>query len=121
MKTRMSVLFGLLAVTLPAIAGLTGCRSWDCGRGGGCGSGCCLGTSPEMAAGTTKKPGPVTGKELGSMGVPVAVTIKGRTVLVCCQGCVEKLKSDPERYLAGVTKAPPRPEEGSTSQAGLPP
>jgi YHS domain-containing protein len=42
---------------------------------------------------------PVTGNKLGSMGPPVAVEIAGRTVYVCCAGCVEKLKQDPQKYL----------------------
>ena len=117
MKTRMSALFGLPAVALPAIFGPTGCRSCDRDRdgGGGRGSVCCRSASPERTAGTTEKTCPVSGEELGSMGEPV--TVKGRTVLVCCQGCVEKLMRDPERYLAGADKAPPRPEAGSTSRA----
>jgi hypothetical protein len=42
---------------------------------------------------------PVTGKRLGSMGPPVPVSVAGRTVLICCDGCAEALKSDPEKYL----------------------
>ncbi len=43
---------------------------------------------------------PVTGAELGSMGEPVRVRVKGRDVLLCCQGCVDRFKSDPDKYLA---------------------
>jgi hypothetical protein len=43
---------------------------------------------------------PVTGKPLGSMGTPVKVTVAGRTVLICCAGCEDALKSSPEKYLA---------------------
>jgi hypothetical protein len=51
---------------------------------------------------------PVTQKPLGSMGPPVAVTVAGRTVLVCCDGCVEPLKNAPDKYLPRLegTKAP---------------
>ena len=43
---------------------------------------------------------PVTGELLGSMGAPYKVTVKGRTVFLCCAGCEEKLKKDPDKYLA---------------------
>lgn len=43
---------------------------------------------------------PVTGEALGSMGPPVPVSIKGQTVYVCCQGCVETIQKDPDAYLA---------------------
>jgi hypothetical protein len=44
----------------------------------------------------------VTGEELGSMGNPIPVTVKGETVLVCCQGCVKKVQRNPDKYLAKV-------------------
>jgi Cu(I)/Ag(I) efflux system membrane fusion protein len=43
---------------------------------------------------------PVTGKPLGSMGPPVRVVVNGRTVLLCCDGCEDKLRKDPDRYLS---------------------
>jgi Cu(I)/Ag(I) efflux system membrane fusion protein len=42
---------------------------------------------------------PVTGKPLGSMGPPVRVTVAGKSVLLCCEGCEEKLRRDPKKYL----------------------
>jgi YHS domain-containing protein len=42
---------------------------------------------------------PVTGKLLGSMGTPYKVTVKGRVVFLCCDGCEETLKADPDKYL----------------------
>lgn len=42
---------------------------------------------------------PVTGAELGSMGEPVPVTVRGKVVYVCCAGCVNKLLANPDRYL----------------------
>lgn len=42
---------------------------------------------------------PVTGAKLGSMGEPVPVVVGGETVYVCCAACVDKLHSDPQRYL----------------------
>jgi Cu(I)/Ag(I) efflux system membrane fusion protein len=45
---------------------------------------------------------PVSGLRLGSMGCAVRAEVGGRTVEVCCGGCVPKLKSDPARYLTGL-------------------
>ena len=47
---------------------------------------------------------PVTGEALGSMGPPVPVTVKGQTIYVCCQGCVETVQSDPDVYLAKAVR-----------------
>lgn len=43
---------------------------------------------------------PVTGEKLGSMGPPIPVQVKGRTVYVCCEGCVNSLRRNPEKYLS---------------------
>ena len=43
---------------------------------------------------------PVGGGKLGSMGKPYAVEVKGRKVFLCCQGCEEELRSNPDKYLA---------------------
>lgn len=42
---------------------------------------------------------PVTGEELGSMGPPIPVKIRGKTVWVCCQSCVSALQRNPDKYL----------------------
>jgi len=47
----------------------------------------------------------VSGKSLGSMGAPIKVTVKDflaneQDVYVCCQGCVAKVKKDPDQSLA---------------------
>src|SRR5262249_41982374 len=39
------------------------------------------------------------GIRLGSMGVPVPVMLRGRSVFLCCGGCVEKARSDPDQTL----------------------
>lgn len=44
---------------------------------------------------------PVSGKPLGSMGDPVAVDVDGQRVFVCCSGCVNAVKTDPDQYAAG--------------------
>lgn len=43
---------------------------------------------------------PVTDKPLGSMGKPPKVTVDGRDVFLCCDGCEEELKDNAARYLA---------------------
>jgi YHS domain-containing protein len=42
---------------------------------------------------------PKTGELLGSMGKPYKITLKGRVVFLCCDGCEEEVKKDPETYL----------------------
>lgn len=43
---------------------------------------------------------PVTGQPLGSMGQPVRVTVKGQTVFLCCRGCEQAIRKNPDKYLA---------------------
>ncbi len=31
---------------------------------------------------------------------PVKITVKGQTVFLCCAGCEESIKKDPDKYLA---------------------
>ena len=52
---------------------------------------------------------PVSGKPLGSMGDPVAVDVNGQRLFVCCEGCVNAIKGNPDKYAAG------RPEITVTS------
>lgn len=42
---------------------------------------------------------PVTGAALGSMGVPVKITLRGQTVFLCCPGCNGKAKRSPDEML----------------------
>jgi len=48
---------------------------------------------------------PVSGDPLGAMGTPYKVTVQGRDVLLCCEGCEAAIKEDPDKYLA---KLPPQ-------------
>ena len=55
--------------------------------------------SPEdRALAEAQKTCPVTGELLGSMGAPIKVTVEGRDVLVCCEGCVDELKKNFAKY-----------------------
>jgi hypothetical protein len=42
---------------------------------------------------------PVTGAPLGSMGNPVKVVVKDRTVFLCCAGCKAKFLAATDTYL----------------------
>jgi hypothetical protein len=37
--------------------------------------------------------------ELGSMGVPIKVVLKGEPVFLCCKGCVKAAKKNPDEIL----------------------
>jgi membrane fusion protein, copper/silver efflux system len=47
---------------------------------------------------------PITNQPLGSMGVPVVVTLDGQKVFLCCSGCIEEAKKDPKKTLKKVTE-----------------
>ncbi len=55
------------------------------------------------AAMDVQKNCPVSGQPLGSMGKPIAMSIRGQTIYVCCEGCIAKVNANPEKYL------PPQP------------
>jgi hypothetical protein len=42
---------------------------------------------------------PITGKHLGSMGVPVKIDLEGRPIFLCCNLCLDKAKANPQRTL----------------------
>jgi len=48
---------------------------------------------------------PVGGGPLGTMGKPFEVTVKGRKVFLCCEGCKGSIESDPDKYLAKLDEA----------------
>jgi hypothetical protein len=47
---------------------------------------------------------PVSDELLGAMAKPVKITVKGQTVFLCCSGCEESIKKDPDKYLAKLKK-----------------
>ena len=49
---------------------------------------------------------PVTGNPLGEMGVPVKITLRGKTVFLCCAGCIGKAKADPDGTLKKLDRKP---------------
>ena len=42
---------------------------------------------------------PVSDEELGSMGTPIKVSGAGKTVFLCCKGCVKRFEANPEKYV----------------------
>jgi len=48
---------------------------------------------------------PVTNLPLGSMGVPVKITLGGQTVYLCCKGCMGKAKRNPDEMLKKLRDA----------------
>ena len=43
---------------------------------------------------------PVSDQPLGSMGTPIKLEVKGKTVFLCCAGCKKRILRDPDKYLA---------------------
>ena len=60
---------------------------------------------------------PVSGKKLGSMGRSIKVSVQGRDVYVCCQGCVNTLKRSPEKYLARLPRTNSGPTKATKADA----
>lgn len=56
----------------------------------------------EREAAIGQKVCPVSGEPLGSMGVPVKVTVESRDVFICCEGCRDMLEKEPAKYLANL-------------------
>jgi Cu(I)/Ag(I) efflux system membrane fusion protein len=43
---------------------------------------------------------PISGLPLGSMGVPETMTVQGRVLFVCCEGCRDQVNQDPQAALS---------------------
>jgi Cu(I)/Ag(I) efflux system membrane fusion protein len=54
----------------------------------------------DRAAAEKQRVCPVSGDVLGSVGKPYKVTVKGRTVFLCCPDCKEAITKNPDKYLA---------------------
>lgn len=65
---------------------------------------------------------PILGGQLGLMGVPIKVSLGGgRSVFVCCEGCIPRAKADPPKTLQRLeelkTKGPVPKKGGPSSPA----
>ena len=47
---------------------------------------------------------PVSGERLGTMGKPFKVTVKGRDVFLCCDGCKDEFEKNPDKFFAKLDK-----------------
>lgn len=61
-------------------------------------------SSDDQVLAEKQKVCPVSGEPLGVMGTPKKVEVKGQAVFICCEGCEEKLKANPDEYLAKLNK-----------------
>jgi hypothetical protein len=59
---------------------------------------------------------PVTDNRLGSMGVPVKLTLNGEPIFVCCEACVDEAKANTVRVLAKVTQLKAKAMKGAGSE-----
>ncbi len=48
---------------------------------------------------------PVSGEPLGSMGKPIKLDVEGREVFICCAGCEDSLREEPQKYFAKLDQA----------------
>jgi len=58
----------------------------------------------DQALAALQKVCPVSGEELGDMGPPVKLTVKGEPIFICCKGCEKKVNAEPDKYLAKVAE-----------------
>ncbi len=56
----------------------------------------------DRAAAEKQRICPVTEERLGLMGTPMKITVKGREVFLCCDGCEGPITDDPDAYLANL-------------------
>ena len=47
---------------------------------------------------------PVTDEPLGSMGVPIKVTVNDQPVFLCCSSCIKTATKDPDKTLQKVNE-----------------
>lgn len=49
---------------------------------------------------------PVSGEPLGSMGKPIKLDVQGREVFICCSGCEDSLRENPQKYFDKLDTRP---------------
>jgi Cu(I)/Ag(I) efflux system membrane fusion protein len=78
-------------------------------------------SAADRAAVLAQRNCPVTGEALDSMDGPIKLTIDGRDVFICCEGCRESLEADPARYFAildgAAAEAGEAAEDAATDEA----
>ncbi len=61
-------------------------------------------SADDLALAQKQKICPVSKEALGGMDTPIKVTVAGRDVFICCQGCEEELRKNPDKYLANISE-----------------
>lgn len=61
-------------------------------------------TRADEKAVAAQKVCPVSKEDLASMGGPLTVTRGGKSIFICCKGCLKQIRADPDKYLG-----PPAP------------
>jgi Cu(I)/Ag(I) efflux system membrane fusion protein len=56
-------------------------------------------SAEDRAAVEKQKRCPVGGEPLGGMGTPIKVSVNGRDVFLCCEGCKDTLLENPDEFL----------------------
>lgn len=77
-------------------------------------------TDAERTAVLAQKVCPVTNAPLGSMGTPLKVTVEGRDVWLCCEGCADAVKEDPAKYFAILDAQPAAEGEAASEDEAAP-
>ena len=62
---------------------------------------------------------PQTGEPLGSMGVPVKLTLNGQPLFLCCNNCVDETRAHPDQALARVSRTQGQGESRRPEVEGL--
>ncbi len=69
----------------------------------------------DRAAAEKQKVCPVSDEALGSMGAPVKIELAdGRSAFICCAGCEQQLRDEPDKYLAKLEN---KPEAGDSDSS----
>ena len=104
------IILGLMTLLITV---LFSTRAWACGCGksaGSCGAveqnhACsCGGSCGQMIVAPepveiNNTVCPVSGQPIGSMGEGVKYTYEGKTYQLCCAGCIDQFKENPEKYI----------------------
>jgi hypothetical protein len=67
-------------------------------------------SAEERAAIERQRICPVTDAELGSMGRPIPVEVRGRKIYICCKGCEAALLKSPDKFLQKLASQSNSPE-----------
>lgn len=60
---------------------------------------------PDAVLMSLQKTCPVSGQPLGSMGAPPKIMLNDKALFVCCAACTDRVKANPEAYLAKYYQA----------------